>query len=238
MIAPRVVVAHEAEVIREAALRVVRRAGYAGIGVTEGESTRVLLDWPPHPEALIVDVGLPGALGYELCDEIRRRSLPTKVILIASVYSRTAYKRRPSSLYGADDYIEQHHIPDALARKLARFVAPPRPLGPDPAGDLNEEEQATIRDAAEHRLAAPGEGESLREHARRLARLLMADIVLYNGSVVEQALRDGDLEERLAADLKAGRELFAGRAPAGTPEDEDYIGDALNEFVLSRRETP
>ena len=48
------------------------------------------------------------------------------VILIASVFNKTAYKRTPHSLYGADDYVEQHHIPDMLPVKLARLIGLPR----------------------------------------------------------------------------------------------------------------
>lgn len=237
---PRVIVAHETAEIREAALRVVRDAGYEGIGVAEGQSARALLASPPQPAALVVDVGLPGVLGYELVEEIRERGLPTKVILIASVYSHTAYKRRPTSLYGADDYVEQHHITDRLAAKLATLVPAPRPVAErdvhDPAGLTADErtELLRIRDASEGRLAftyaTRAEGV---ERARRLARLIASDILLYNGDRVAAA-HDGELDVLLGHDLEAGRQLFALRVPPEIAATEDFVGAALRELAARR----
>jgi hypothetical protein len=34
------------------------------------------------------------------------------------------YKRTPTNLYGADDYIEKHHIPDSLVNKLRKLIYP------------------------------------------------------------------------------------------------------------------
>jgi CheY-like chemotaxis protein len=256
----RVVVAHEADAIREAAMRVVRDVGYQAIGVAEGESAHVLLLSSPHPAALVVDVGLPRRLGYELVEDIRRAELPTRTILIASVYSKTAYKRRPSSLYGADDYVEQHHIPDQLAPKLVRLVPP---LGGAPSRlcrsggaegheaplidvhdpyHLTQEQRAElaqIRAAGEGRLAFPHTTrEESFERARRLARLIVADVILYNGAAVEAGLERGDLADRIAADLYAGRELFAKRVPPEIAADRDFIGAALTEFIASRGGRP
>lgn len=238
----RVIVAHETEAIREAALRVVREAGYEGVGVADGESARALVTSPPHPAAIVVDVGLPRVMGYELCEEIRRRALPVRVVLVASVYSKTAYKRRPTTLYGADDYVEQHHIPDQLALKLARLVPAPRPPPPRDVHDpfaLTPAERAeveTIRRQGEGRLAfSYGSREEALERARRLARLVVADALLYNGESVERGLFEGDLERRLERDLEACRELLALRVPAEIAAGHDFIGAALAEFVASRR---
>jgi len=78
---PRVVVAHEAGVIRTVALRVVREAGYEGIGVGDGESARAVVFGAPPAAALIVDVGLPLVLGYELCVEKLADGLGVAVVL-------------------------------------------------------------------------------------------------------------------------------------------------------------
>ncbi len=237
----RVLVAHETDTIRDAALRVVREAGYEAVGVAEGESARTLLFAEPYPAALVVDVGLPKRLGYELVEDIRERGLPTRVVLVASVYSKTAYKRRPTSLYGADDYVEQHHIFDQLPAKLARLLPAPRPVPDrDVHGPLTPDERAEhdrVKSAGEGRLAFryATRAEGI-ERARRLARLIVADLVLYNGAAVEEGLAAGDLPRRIAGDLAAGRELFALRVPAELVDEEDYIGAALDEFVRARGE--
>jgi len=59
------------------------------------------------PRVMIVDVGLTGIYGFELCERLKgdpeTRSI--KIILLSSVYGLTAYKRSPVTLYGADDYL-------------------------------------------------------------------------------------------------------------------------------------
>lgn len=238
------IVAHESDAIRDAALRVVREAGFEGVGVADGESARALTLSLPYPAALVVDVALPRVLGYQLCEEIRSRGIPTRVVLVASVYSKTAYKRRPSSLYGADDYVEQHHIPDQLAKKLVRLVPSAQLLDNAPRSvhdmaSLSASERAAldvIRCAGEDRLAFRyATREEGVERARRLARLILSDMVLYNGALVDQGIRNGDLEARLGKDMVAGRELFALRVPAEIASVEDFLGAALAEFVSVRK---
>jgi CheY-like chemotaxis protein len=77
------------------------------------------------PQVMIVDVGLTGIYGFELCERLKgdpdTRSI--KIILLSSVYGLTAYKRNPVTLYGADDYIEKHHIPDKLVSKIKQLLS-------------------------------------------------------------------------------------------------------------------
>jgi CheY-like chemotaxis protein len=239
---PRIVVAHDEPAIRDAALRVAREAGYEAVGVADGGSARVLLlATRPVPAALVVDVALPGALGYELADEIARAGLRTRVILVASVYSKTAYKRRPSSLYGAHDYLEQHHVVDQLGPKLERAIRSIDGAGevaPLPAPLAHPPESAAIREAGEQRLSFryrdPAEAQ---DRARSLARLLVADLMLYAGDEVgawAAAGARGPLPERLARDLAEGRRLFELRVPREIAGDQDYLLEALQQALRAR----
>jgi len=177
---------------------------------------------------------------------VRERSLPTKTVLVASVYNRTGYKRRPTSLYGADDYVEQHHIPDALVAKLERLIGQaPRHVDP-PAPHEETEDGRKIRDAGVGRLSAvtapagaPDKAqERVVERAERLARLIVADIALYNGDALDAADVHGqtdELEARLRMDLEEGRLLFDLRVPGEVRRTRDFIGDALAELRHNRR---
>jgi CheY-like chemotaxis protein len=177
-------------------------------------------------------VALPRILGYEVVERIRRQSLPTRTILVASVYNRTGYKRRPTSLYGADDYIEQHHIPDQLLLKIAKLLPEtraPRIGPPDPT------EGAEIRRAGEGRLrirfATREEGI---QRAERLARLIVSDIALYNEDALDEGIRRGDLANRLREDLEEGRLLFDLRVPEEIRKGRDFIAEALAAFAAQR----
>src|SRR6266567_1011790 len=78
-----------------------------------------------RPALLMLDVALPTMFGFEVCERVRQNPelSGVKIVLIASIYDKTRYKRSPNSLYGADDYIEKHHIPDSLVPMIYRLVS-------------------------------------------------------------------------------------------------------------------
>jgi CheY-like chemotaxis protein len=225
--AARVLIAHESTTIREAIRRLVDHGGYRAVTAADGVAALEHLIQSP-PDVLVVDVALPKILGHQLCDEVHARGLPTKVILIASVYQRTAYKRRPTSLHGADDYIEQHHIPDALLPKIAQLL--PWRTAPR-VGPIDPTEAAAIRQAGEGRLklryATREEGI---QGARRMAALIVSDIALYNGDDFVTALEGGEPTSQVAADLAAGRALLEQRVPDDIRGGHDLIREAVDEF--------
>ncbi len=234
----RVVVAHDEAALRDAAVDVSRAGGYETVGVAEGESARVLLHSVPTPAVMIVDVALPKMLGYELCDEVTRAGLETRVILIASVYSKTAYKRNPTSLYGAFDYVEQHHIVDQLGEKIDAAIAHlPRTTRRRAKSQTGELRAVRIQKAGESRLSFRyrTSAEAV-ARATRLARLIVADVVLYSAEEIEvwQVNDDAAMPERLAADLAEGRRVFELRVPREIATQRDFLGDALREFVRTR----
>src|SRR5205085_516098 len=72
------------------------------------------------------------------------------------------------------------------------------------------------------------------EGARRVARLIVADIALYNGDAFEEGLRRGDLRLRIRDDLEEARLLCDLRIAEDIRGDRDFIGEALDEFVRQR----
>jgi CheY-like chemotaxis protein len=237
-----VLVAHESQTIREVIRRLLAGVGWSVTAVGDGQAAVGALD--PPPDALVLDVAVGGLLAYEVVEEIRRRALPTRVVLIASIYNRTGYKRRPTSLYGADDYVEQHHIPDSLVSKLARLIGPPPRPAHAPPPHAETSEGRSIRSAGEERLEpiaaapVPVTSPEMVLRAERLAKLIVADIALYNGDAIDQAARTGDVHEldaRLRIDLEEGRLLFDLRVPPEVRRLRDFISDALAELREQRR---
>lgn len=183
-----------------------------------------------HPRVLVVDVALAGRAPFELCDDIAQAGLRTRVLLVASVYHHTRYKRRPTSLYGADDYVEQHHIPDMLPDKVARLLgeAPgpwqPRAVDPVLTRRVLEAGQALLTIHYE----TPEEG-ALR--AARLCELIVADMTLYSGDVLSGLAPGAPLPEELASDLDAARALFRERVPEKIRGERDWIGEAFSRWL-------
>ncbi len=122
---PVVLVAHDSAVVRDSICDVVAEAGFESDIAADGvEVLKKAME--NRPRAIVLDVGLPGIYGFELCERLKgnRETSDIKIILLSSVYDMKRYKRTPVSLYGADDYIEKHHIPDFLPAKLQKLIYP------------------------------------------------------------------------------------------------------------------
>ncbi|NTW57688.1 MAG: response regulator [Nitrospirae bacterium] len=128
-----VLVAHDSKLVAEMVQGVVKEAGLTVVHATDGldalkKATAL------KPKVMIVDVGLTGIYGFELCERLKgdpdTRNI--KIILLSSVYGLTAYKRNPVTLYGADDFIEKHHIPDRLVPKLRQLLSGQPAASPAP----------------------------------------------------------------------------------------------------------
>jgi len=211
------------------------------------------------PEVVLLDVALPTFYGFEICDRIRNTPAlaAVKTILIASIYDKTRYKREPQSLYGADDYIEKHHIPDALSAKIYRLVFGQEPVDQDQEGitSAEEEESTDLEHISEQELQAQ---ELLREElrrdeeaktnsreslqlsdahnkARRLARIIVTDIALYNQKKVEEGIRNGTFYELFEEELHDGRLYFNRRVTEQVREGTRYLEDALEDFIFQKK---
>jgi hypothetical protein len=173
---------------------------------------------------------------------------------LAAIYDKTKYKRSPESLYGADDYIEQHHIPDKLVPMIYRLACEPsaeqsaesnQQVGADTSTDdsaaVAEEtvRQESLRQeimAQQNKTPLPLD-EASSKAARQLARSIVSDISLYREAELEEAVRTGNLEECLGFEIRDGRALFESRFPDASTAGIDFYADALNELIcLKRRE--
>ncbi len=173
--------------------------------------------------ALLLDVALPGAFPFQLIEEIQRRGESIKIILLPSVYNRTAYKRKPSSLYGADAYLELHHLPDRLIPLLHELV---------PELSLKSKPCCAMSDKVKGR-ALPVDADA-RQQAEELSRLLIADIALYHQEQIDLGIVQKDLATRLASQLEEGRRMLACRIPQAELDRQDYILSALECFATAR----
>ena len=261
----KVVVANESAPFCEAVQALLSAEPFEIFVCHDGKQTLEMVGMV-RPELLLLDVALPTLLGFEVCERIRRNPglSGVKIVLVASVYDKTRYKRAPHSLYGADDYIEKHHIPDSLIPmiyRLARGGVPQPPAASESERSARSEAGSAIRqiDVQEispvpaHRVVAevaglaPGQGapvegapvepseEELK--ARRLARIIVSDIALYNQEKVARGVRDGSFYEILADDIREGELLYLQRVPRQVREHTAYLADAFEDLIdKTRRE--
>jgi predicted Zn finger-like uncharacterized protein len=120
-----VLVAHDSDVVRKTVNDVLSDAGFRVDTAADGVEVLKKVN-ENRPQGMVLDVGLPGIYGFELCERLKGdpETLSIKIVLLSSVYDTRRYKRTPTNLYGADDYIEKHHIPDSLVNKLRKLIFP------------------------------------------------------------------------------------------------------------------
>ncbi|HKY33769.1 MAG TPA: hypothetical protein VJV23_14660 [Candidatus Polarisedimenticolia bacterium] len=94
--------------------------------------------------------------------------------------------------------------------------SPPAPL-PAPGGSASGQEppRRETQDAA------------AREEARRFARLLVSEIVLYNGAEIAEGRRHKDLYDRLKDDIDRSRRMYQERIPPSLTAEADYFREEV-----------
>ena len=90
------------------------REGFEAHHVTNGEDALDLAA-EIHPDAVILDLGLPGMNGLQVLDELRERS-DMPVIVVTG--SRTTEAIRRGLDQGADDYVTKPFSPNELAARV------------------------------------------------------------------------------------------------------------------------
>jgi predicted Zn finger-like uncharacterized protein len=257
----KVVVANESPAFCKAVSSVLASEPFDVFTFNDGREAMTAIT-QMKPDVVLLDVALPSMYGFEVCETIRKDPAIAgiKIILIASIYDKTRYKRAPQSLYGADDYIEKHHIPDTLAVMIYRLLSGQKPVEASPEARPAAEEEVqgaaqelsrseiTAQEVTRRELqqdeesetslpAAPTAPELPEAHAKakRLARIIVSDIVLYNQAKVEEGVRKNNFFELLADDISEGRALYAQRVAEEIRTNSSYLEDGFEELIATKR---
>ncbi len=250
----RVMIAHSDPELCGTIKKIIEDAGFEGVLGHNGAEVLSLMD-AALPQVAVVDVALQGLYAFVVVDTVRRRPglANVKIILLSSVYNKAAYKRSPSSLYDADDYIEKHHIPDDLILKINRLLAGAVPApGPTADGEIEKSgEQLTpaegasqsldfiksvnekIQTAEDHEISANDVPE--RDRAERLARVIVSDISLYYQDRIDEGIVEGNWSELLATEIKEARRLFRERFPSPEIQNSKILEAAFLDLLEKRR---
>lgn len=180
-----------------------------------------------QPSVVILDVGLPKILGFEVYEVIKRmdRFKDIKVILLSAT---------PQSHSGADEYIERDHIQDLLLSKVRTFI-------PDEFED-RDTSHISMDDHPDHNRFEPVKENmgsvpsisSISEEARRIAGIIVSDIVLYNKDKAERGAKDGTLYELLKREIEEGRRFYCNKVPNMILDTTNYYDEAIKEFIRKR----
>jgi predicted Zn finger-like uncharacterized protein len=122
--------------------------------------------------------------------------------------------------------------PAAAARPAAPAGAPPPPpkASPPPAAP-----SPAARPAPGGRPANPFLSQDPALKARRLARALISDMVVYHPGKRQEGLRDGNLKELFEEEIKKSWEEYAEQVGREVAESTPYFREALNEILAGGR---
>jgi CheY-like chemotaxis protein len=162
----------------------------------------------------IVNVYLKGKLGIEVSEEIKADGAlaHTRVILIGALFRANRFRANPTNLYGADEYIEEQ-IPEKEFSQILRKLFP--------------EIGSTTEMAVEPREY---------DEARRLARLILSDIVIYHSDKVERGIRENNFFDVLKDEIDEGRQYYESRVPFRVRRDSEIYSETLQQFLQMKRE--
>lgn len=119
---PRILVIEDSPVIVELVKIMLQQQGFESAIAADGRQARQMIATEPVPAAVILDIMLPYADGFELLEEIRRQPGWEKVPVIM-LTAKTQEKDMIKALeLGADDYVVKPFRPAELAARLKRHI--------------------------------------------------------------------------------------------------------------------
>jgi DNA-binding response OmpR family regulator len=132
----RVLVVDDDGAFRALARALLERAGFAVVEAADADEALAAVEGSP-PQAVLLDVRLPGVSGYEVFRELRDRCGEGLPILFISGERTDPYDRVAGLLMGADDYLLKPCDPDELVARVRRSLRPGRSERPDHGRDAS-----------------------------------------------------------------------------------------------------
>jgi two-component system, chemotaxis family, response regulator PixH len=99
----------------------LRQAGYSTISVTSGEDARLKID-EQKPDAIVLDVVLPGESGFELCRDLKKNPETRNIPVILCSTKNTEIDRFWGIKQGADSYLAKPFAGEELLRALRTVI--------------------------------------------------------------------------------------------------------------------
>jgi CheY-like chemotaxis protein len=203
------------------------------------------------PALVVLDTDLPKMTGLQVCELIKRNASlqQIRVVLVDVAQDPSDPSAAP---FGPDARVERAQLPAALrslvddlglgAQSAPVAATPPRPVAAPPAAPVAATPPrpvaapppapapaVTVPPTAAESDADPGTAE-----AERLARVIVADIVLYNEAKFDAAVASGNPAEALAAEINEGRAHFDQRIDAAVRAKKDFLAEEIQRVARNR----
>lgn len=213
---PTVVIADDPRAFRDFLRKTLEELGCQVTVLDDGSAVEALLKRDIKPHLMFMNVVLPHTMGFVLCEKIKTnpKYRDIKVVLIGAIFRIDRFRRDPSNLYGADDYIEEIIVKQDLVERVRKLLG---------------------LQIQEVRKEDSGEPHDVLEYARRLARIILSDIIIYNQDRVDESVRKDTFYEDLAEEIKEGEEYYLEKIPSERPEIKEVFDLTISEYVKRRK---
>lgn len=122
--AERILVADDQEMNRLLVRHYLEAEGFAVTGVGSGEEVLAALDHRPLPAAVLLDVLMPGADGFEVCRRIKSDPATVAIPVVLVTALDSSGDRARAAAAGADDYLPKPLNRKRLVARVRALVAP------------------------------------------------------------------------------------------------------------------
>ncbi|MDG2050447.1 MAG: zinc-ribbon domain-containing protein [Myxococcota bacterium] len=252
-----VLLAGESQVGRVAVDPLLTQRGFRVVRVRDGVEA-ILKIQRERPTVVVLDRELPRMSGLEVCELVKRNESlrETRILMVGE--GQGPNQCVDHAEFGPDVCIAATESVDGLLRGLAELgvhVAIPSVAasGSDPASSVRRPESLGVglrrpssepQSSVSQQVKAPAESEATsndgdpmsaeRAKAERLARVVVSDIVLYQGDRFEMAVQNGNWLEMLEAEIEEGRKIFRQRIDERIRGERDFLMDELNRVAGER----
>ena len=147
-----------------------------------------------------------------------------------------------NTISGPDDYIETDQIHELLISKIRSII--PEELLPCEARaevqllDIKDKDDADIVRIEIEENDIEENNTHMHREAKKLAKIIVSDISLYNKDKIEKGLTEDTFFELLRNEIEKGRTFYNSRVSSDVLAKTNYFDDALEDFIRGRGADP
>ena len=193
-----------------------------------------------RPGLVVLGGHLPGVAAPVVTEIIRRTAELKSVRLI-----RVAPMDEPAGVpeFDADCTLEPGDLPDGLGNLLERLGLGQRPAEPAPKPTPVAESMPAAAPTPAPPAAQPARPpatapvDSELAGAERLTRIIVSDIILYDDTKFQRAVKEGNVLEAFENELAEAKALFHQRVPEKVRSKRDFLSEELQARAEKRRQS-
>ena len=193
-----------------------------------------------RPGLVVLGGHLPGVAAPVVTEIIRRTAELKSVRLI-----RVAPMDEPAGVpeFDADCTLEPGDLPDGLGNLLERLGLGQRPAEPAPKPTPVAESMPAAAPTPAPPAAQPARPpatapvDSELAGAERLTRIIVSDIILYDDTKFQRAVKEGNVLEAFENELTEAKALFHQRVPEKLRSKRDFLSEELQARAEKRRQS-